>query len=193
VVAALVATEVKAAVAPAIAEAVAAIPVPEHGKPGPGFVDAVVDGDGTLHLIATDGSRKSAGLVKGQSVDPLEVARLVQTEVDRLPKPPAGKDGFGIDDLNIRSVDGGRRLVLSFAREGVEPIEREVKTDMVIDRGLWRPGRKEAGDGVTWKGSFWIALRDTTTKPDDPGSDWRLAVKKGRDGKDAVRAYAGVS
>ena len=41
------------------------------------------------------------------------------------------------------------------------------------------------GDAVTWGGSLWIAQKETSAKPDSPESGFRLAVKKGRDGKDA--------
>ena len=41
------------------------------------------------------------------------------------------------------------------------------------------------GDGTTWGGSFWIAQGETGEKP-DTGKGWRLAVKKGRDGRDGT-------
>jgi hypothetical protein len=53
----------------------------------------------------------------------------------------------------------------------------------IKDCGVWKEGEYRAGDGVTWDGSFWIAQRNTTTKPNRPDSDWRLAVKRGRDGR----------
>lgn len=59
---------------------------------------------------------------------------------------------------------------------------------------LWREWVRQGvkyleGDGVTWGGSFWIAQKDTATKPD--GGEWRLAVKKGRDGKDGLAGERG--
>lgn len=44
-------------------------------------------------------------------------------------------------------------------------------------------GSYEQGDGVTFAGSFWIAQKDTSSKPGE-SSDWRLAVKRGQDGRD---------
>jgi hypothetical protein len=64
---------------------------------------------------------------------------------------------------------------------------------VVIDRGVWREGQEyKAGDGVTWAGSYWIAQKDTSAKPDS-GDGFRLAVKRGRDGKsaDAVKLAGG--
>jgi hypothetical protein len=53
-------------------------------------------------------------------------------------------------------------------------------------RGVWQPaGRYERGDVVTWQGGMWIAFRSTETKPGDGDSGWQLAVKAGRDGRNA--------
>jgi hypothetical protein len=53
------------------------------------------------------------------------------------------------------------------------------------DMGVWGEGRSYLkGDGVTWGGSFWIAQDDTADKPEASAKSWRLAVKRGRDGKD---------
>jgi hypothetical protein len=61
---------------------------------------------------------------------------------------------------------------------------------VVIDRSIFSEGKEyKAGDGATWAGSFWIAQKDTASKPGE-GGDWRLAVKKGRDGRDGVMKEA---
>jgi collagen type III alpha len=58
----------------------------------------------------------------------------------------------------------------------------------VIDRGVYKAGETyEPGDAVTWGGSLWIAQKQTDAKPDTPESGFRLAVKRGRDGKDAKK------
>jgi hypothetical protein len=55
----------------------------------------------------------------------------------------------------------------------------------VFDAGIWVDGLDyQKGAGVSYRGSYWIAQQDTTQKPGD-GPDWRLAVKRGRNGKDA--------
>jgi hypothetical protein len=41
-----------------------------------------------------------------------------------------------------------------------------------------------AGDGVTLGGSFFIAQTTTAAKP-GKSDEWRLAVKRGTDGRDA--------
>ena len=61
----------------------------------------------------------------------------------------------------------------------------EIKTAIVLDAGVWREGTAYvAGDGVTMGGSFFIAQADTTAKP-GKSDEWRLAVKRGNDGRDA--------
>lgn len=97
-----------------------------------------------------------------------------------------GKDGFGLDDFQVSTDDDGRTFVLSFHREGRDPIVRTIKTATVLDRGVWKEGQYQKGDGVTWGGSFFIAQKDTSIKP-ETGADWRLAVKRGRDGKDGCK------
>lgn len=94
-----------------------------------------------------------------------------------------GKDGLSFDDMDV-VYDGQRSIKFMFAR-GERQKEFVFKMPIVIDRGVWAEKEYEQGDGVTWKGSFWIAQRATSSKPDEINRDWRLAVKRGRDGKDA--------
>lgn len=117
----------------------------------------------------------------------LEAAAKALEEVRalaRLPGPqgepgPQGKPGLGFADF---TYDGERRM--TWAREGMDPVVMVLP--MVIDRGVWREGQRyERGDGASWNGSFWIAQKDDPAKPGVSNSGWRLAVKSGRDGKDA--------
>jgi len=60
----------------------------------------------------------------------------------------------------------------------------EERINDFADKGVWKPGclyRKM--NIVTDGGSLWIAQRPTEEKPGD-GDGWRLAVKRGRDGRD---------
>lgn len=53
-------------------------------------------------------------------------------------------------------------------------------------RGVWAEKmRARVGDCTTYQGSLWICERGTTKRPGDGDSGWKLAVKRGRDGKDA--------
>jgi hypothetical protein len=80
----------------------------------------------------------------------------------------------------VTTPDGGRTLHWTIG-ENVH----EIKTAIVLDAGVWKEGATyAAGDGVTLGGSFFIAQAATTAKP-GKSDDWRLAVKRGSDGRDA--------
>lgn len=93
-----------------------------------------------------------------------------------------GLDGVGFDDLSL-DYDGERALTVRF-QKGERIKEFPIILPIHIDRGVYRPGTFEKGDGVTFGGSYWTAKCTTETKPGD-SDDWGLTVRKGRDGKDA--------
>lgn len=105
----------------------------------------------------------------------------------RIPGP-RGPDGLGFDDLQVLH-DGERGFTFRMER-GDKVKEFSFKVPMVLDRGVFkddRPQPYEKGDGCTFGGSFWIAQKDVPQgKPDTGNGDWRLAVKKGRNGTDGV-------
>lgn len=126
----------------------------------------------------------------GKDVDPASVERLVAEKVAAIPVPKDGADGLGFDDIEVIH-DGARGFTLKFSqgdRVKVFPFSLPV----VLDKGVYKADEEyEPGDGVTYGGSFWIAQEKTAEKPDG-GNGWRLAVKRGRAGKDAVAAPAGT-
>jgi hypothetical protein len=107
--------------------------------------------------------------------------------LDRFEKPKDGKDGkdgLGWDDMT-ETFDGRRTWTRRYTR-GDQVKEFTWKVPALIECGVWLHDRQyEQGDGVTCGGNYWIALTDTKARPGDGNSDWRLAVRKGRDGKDA--------
>jgi integrin beta 3 len=81
---------------------------------------------------------------------------------------------------SVTTSDGGRTL-----RWVIGDSVHEIKTAIVLDAGVWKEGTTYvAGDGVTLGGSFFIAQAETAAKP-GKSDDWRLAVKRGSDGRDA--------
>jgi integrin beta 3 len=95
-----------------------------------------------------------------------------------------GQDGLGLEDFDATLKDG-KVIVLSL-RKGEKDIVREIPLAIPVDRGVYKSGAEYlAGDCVTYGGSLWIAQRDTKSAP-GTGDDFRLAVKRGRDGKDAA-------
>lgn len=173
--------DVQPLIADQVAKAVAALP---RAKDGVGLAGALIDRHGQLVVTLTDGSTKELGNVVGQDVDPIAVERQIKQLVDALPKARDGVDGLGFDDMSAE-YDGERGIVLRFVR-GEQTKEFAFSMPVVIDRGVWleeKEGGYAKGDGVTWAGSFWISQKDENGDKPDGGDGWRLAVKRGRDGK----------
>lgn len=100
--------------------------------------------------------------------------------LDRMPIPQDGKDGkdaLPIEDIEIKQ--DGRRVTIKLG-----DVERTIKLDTVIDQGVWTDKEYEKGDAVSYGGSLWIAQEDQPEGAPGASKAWRLAVKKGRDGRD---------
>lgn len=135
------------------------------GKDGAGIADLLRDHEGNLVATFTDGRLKNLGPIQGKD-------------------GKDGRDGFQLEDFDCRVLDDDRTIELAFKAGDHEHVAT-LRWPTVIDRGVYRAEQTyERGDAVTWAGSLWIAQKETAAKPDG-GEDWRLAVKRGRDGKDA--------
>lgn len=135
-----------------------------------GTADALIDRDGNLVLTFSDGRTKSLGNVVGKD--------------GKNGAPGENGKTFTLDDFDIEQYADGRTFKFCFT-QGDYMHSFEFAFPIVLDRGVWKEGTPyEAGDAVTWAGSLWIAQRGTDAKPDTDDSGWRLAVKKGRDGRD---------
>jgi hypothetical protein len=178
-------------IADAVSKAVAELPPPEKGDPGErgekgdagdngrdgadgadgrGVKDLLIDREGQLVATMDDGEMKTLGPVMGK---------------DGKDGEP-GRDGFDLDDFDCQPVDE-RTIKLMFTR-GETVHSYELEFPVTIYRGVFKAGEMYArGDATTWGGSLWIAEKETAAKPDTPESGWRLAVKKGRDGKDKTK------
>lgn len=155
----------------------------------------------TARLEAVEAAFKALPVPKdgedGKSVHPDTVQLMVREAADKLtaalPKPKDGADGFGLDDFSVDLAEDGRTLCFKFQR-GEMVKEKQIRLAVVLDRGLYaHDGNYMKGDCVTSGGSFWIAQRDDPQgRPNDggTGTDWRLAVKRGRDGKDLTAGPA---
>jgi hypothetical protein len=118
------------------------------------------------------------------------IRERIATLETRAPVPgPAGADGkdgadgFGFDDLTV-TRDGDRGVVFTFA-QGDRVRAFPLTVPWLVYRGVFVAGTSYTpGDVVTWAGSAWICDGPTTAKPGD-GDGWTLAVKRGRDGRDA--------
>lgn len=178
--------EICARVMDAVMAKVAEIPLPKDGAPGRdgsdgkdgadgvGLAGALIDRDGELVVTLTDGQHKKLGVVVGKDG--------LQGE-----KGSDGRDGFGFEDMFVE-FDGERSATLKFVK-GDNSKSFHMTMPTIIDRGVWKEGTYERGDAVSWGGSLWIAQEETSDKPETTKA-WRLAVKRGRDGKDGVMKVA---
>lgn len=104
---------------------------------------------------------------------------------DRMPIPKDGRDAIPLDSFDLTLSEDGRTLTVKMqAADGV--VEKSIRVASIIDRGIYKAaGDYEKGDAVTHGGCLWIAQQDAPEgAPGMGGKGWRLAVKKGRDGKD---------
>ena len=112
---------------------------------------------------------------------------LLQKVVDRWPKPRDGidgEDGLGFEDLEVVQGEDLRTFTFKFAR-GEKVREWSFSVPAMIDRGVFEQGKEyREGDTVSWGGHMWVVKAERTeAKPNEGGTDWRLAVRRGRDGK----------
>lgn len=152
----------------AVAEHLTANP-PAPGKDGR-------DGLDVKDLFRAEGGRLMATLSDGTTRD-----LGVFIGKDGAPGKD-GLDGFSLDDLTIED-DGDGTITLKFTR-GELVRQKEIRYPRG-DRGVYKADENyRKGDGATFGGSWWIAQKDAPQGSPGLSPDWRLAVKKGRDGKD---------
>jgi hypothetical protein len=164
-----------------VAEAVAALPT---AKDGVGVAGAVIDRDGALNLTLSDGEIRALGRVVGHDIDMSAVERMVREATDAIPRP---RDGFGLDEFDTKLLEDGRTVRMTFTA-GDQEYSHEMHFPVMLYRSVWKEGADyQHGDVVTWAGSLWHAERATSAKPDSPDGDWKLVVKRGRDGKDLTK------
>jgi hypothetical protein len=169
-----------------VTKAVEALPKP---KDGVSVVDALVDRDGHLVQTFSDGRTKVCAVVvgkDGRDVDMEAVKSLVVSEVAKIPPPKDGKDGRDgrLDGGEITLVDLDP-CTKQFQFSDGTPVKGSslVPVPHLEDAGVWREDvTYRKGDGVSFGGSFFIAQKDNPGKPETDDS-WRLAVKRGRDGR----------
>lgn len=111
---------------------------------------------------------------------------VLQRAVDKMPVPKDGKDGrdaLDIEDFDLSLNDDNRTVTLSLKRGDVK-VEKSIKLPVIIDRGVFCEDLVyEKGDAVSYGGSLWISQKDAPEGKPGVGEDWRLSVKRGRDGK----------
>jgi hypothetical protein len=151
------------------------IRVPKDGADGVGVKALLTDADGQLVVTLTNGEIQRAGRVVGRD----------GTDGKPGEKGKDGADGLGFEDMDEFLDEDGRTVVRRYSK-GDTVKEFRHKFQVPLEMGVWKDGHEyEKGDGVTFGGSFWFAQKHAPQgRPDSGNKDWRLGVKKGRDGKD---------
>lgn len=154
----------------------------------------VIADDGMLMQMTPGGEARCLGRVKGADGVSVIGAKVVDEQllialsdgkelVAGKVKGDRGQPGPNLQDFDTDWRPDDKVLILSLD-DGETKVSHELFFPYPRDAGVWTEGKAYLkGDGVTWGGSFWIAQDDTSDKP-DIGKGWRLAVKRGRDGKD---------
>ena len=153
--------------------ALKALPVPTNGKDAdPAVIQAMVDEAVKAIPAPKDGD-------PGKDADPLEIVKAV---LALIPTPAPGRDGIGTREelvavareLITLELDAAVEKAVTFAVAQVPRIEY---------KGVWEPGEHTRGNCTTWGGSLWICVVEKTTAKPETNADWKLAVKRGRDGR----------
>ena len=93
----------------------------------------------------------------------------------------------GIAELREVQHDSGRTVERTFVFTGGRKSVFVHRTATPILRGVWRAGDSyQRGDMTIRDGSVWHCEQDTSAQP-GASPDWRLAAKRGADGKAASR------
>jgi hypothetical protein len=106
----------------------------------------------------------------------------------RAVRKTGGMDGWvclveGFPEIQVTQLDVRTFEVECIGCNGTV-YKSQFSIPALIDAGVYSASKEySAGDGVTYGGSWWIAQEQTDEKP-GTGKGWRLAVKKGRDGRD---------
>lgn len=148
-----------------------------QGETGPSGPQGV---DGPAGAAGVDGARGETG--------PQGEAGPIGPQGPGGPQGEKGLDGLNgrdgtLEHLHVKQSDDFRTVTLCF-KDGT-PIEGgTLRFPAVIDRGVFRAGETfQPGDAVTYGGHLWIAKATTMETPGDAVTSWRLAVRRGREGK----------
>lgn len=177
--------------------AVAKIPPPAAGKDG----QDGQDGRDALEIEILEGIAPLKRYQRGTYASARGGVWKAVRPTDPLPD---GGDPFaagwtcvwcGIHEVAVEHSDDLRKAVFGIRLTNGTLVTKHLQQPVVIDRGVFDPERRgyDAGDGVTWDGSFWIAQRAVALgeRPGDTSGAFRMAVKKGRDGRDGLRGEPG--
>lgn len=90
----------------------------------------------------------------------------------------------GADGPPVIEWKDDRMMVYRQTMTDGQEVVHERKFPVPIYRDVWVEGKSyEMGDMATWGGSVWICVVETSIEKPGTGKEWRLAVKRGAEGK----------
>lgn len=154
----------------------------KEGQPGRDAVDGK-DGapgaDGKSLTIDDVSQWLDANFAKWALAVERRVFDAAEKAIAAMPVPKDGVDGLRVEDLQLV----GRTLQLKSG----DQVLKSIVLPMPVYRGVFDDGETyDVHDMVTFGGSVWVAVSGEGIRG-KPGTvdAWKLAVKKGRDGRDA--------
>lgn len=169
-----------------VADFLAAIPAPQDGKDGVDGKDGAPgekgdpgrDGLDVKDMLRADGGRLIAVMSDGTTRD---LGVFVGKDGEPGKDGKHGQNGLGFEDLSFEIAETGR-AVAKFQRGDKL---KTIALPGIVDRGTFTDGEiYDRGDAVSWGGSLWIAQANGVKGKPEADKGWRLAVKRGRDGRD---------
>lgn len=165
-----------------VAKAVAEIPKPKDGEKGEPGRDALsID---ILPLIDVERcygrgtfAQWQGGIIKAfRTTEPIVDGDIARAGWETIVR--------GVASIDIEQTNERKFSIVTRMSDG-HALRRDFSVPSLIDRGVYKPDSEyQKGDGVTWGGSWFIAKADNPQGKPGESDDWRLAVKRGRDGKD---------
>ncbi|MGO1075924.1 hypothetical protein [Inquilinus sp. CA228] len=118
------------------------------------------------------------------------VQGILREAIRSRPNAAAGA-GVAVEALGLAVTQALRTVASEVCALRRELVELKVRVDDLAEAkaipyaGTWKSGQSyAAGTWITHDGSVWIAAENTAARPGDGPTPWRLAVKRGKDGKD---------
>lgn len=130
---------------------------PAAGADGVGLAGAMIDKGGELIVTTT----------KGETI---RLGRVV------------GRDGLSVEGL-VRQYDATTHEIVETWKSGEVEKTLRYPAGGIRPAGYWKERTlAKSGEAWTHEGTLWIALRDTSDRPNLDSKDWVIGARKGRDG-----------
>ena len=146
----------------------------DAGPPGPEGKDGCQGERGSPGAQGVAGDKGEKGDPGRDGRDAADLALLRSYIVEQITKEITSI----FEQAAVTSADFGRTLSATFGGKN-----HAITTAIPLDAGVWTERTYAAGDAVSHGGSLFIAQIETTARP-GKSDEWRLAVKRGNDGRD---------